>query len=254
MQSENQISSAVARLTANEKECLRRRLWPQTAKEMAVDLGISPHAVEKRLKMARTKLGVSSSLAAARLLVSEEQYQPLVPDLSELSSKAAAPKGGRVAASAGEVLARRPLRKGHRMFAALILAALVAQDMPYLVRSAKVSETDRLESVTTRKVGMDEAAAFIRMGFDQKDKDGSGALDAREASQLEPRDAARDRSLPAAPRAGDPDPAAERKWMAKMDTDRNQKVSEQEYVSYLMPWILWQGVPADWHPAIAAAQ
>ncbi len=47
----------IARLTENEKICLRRRLLPQTAKEMAADLGISPHAVEKRLKMARAKLG-----------------------------------------------------------------------------------------------------------------------------------------------------------------------------------------------------
>jgi DNA-binding CsgD family transcriptional regulator len=70
---------ALARLTANEKECLRRRLLPQTAKEMASDLGISPHAVEKRLKMARAKLGVSSSLAAARLLAASEGDQLLVP-------------------------------------------------------------------------------------------------------------------------------------------------------------------------------
>ncbi len=34
-----------------------------------------------------------------------------------------------------------------------------------------------------------------------------------------------------------------------MDTNRDNKVSEQEYVSYMMPWILWQGVPADWHAA-----
>ena len=45
--------AALARLTDNEKECLRRRLLQQTAKEMALDLGVSPHAVEKRLKMAR---------------------------------------------------------------------------------------------------------------------------------------------------------------------------------------------------------
>jgi DNA-binding CsgD family transcriptional regulator len=46
------MQAAIARLTDNEKECLRRRLRPQTAKEMAIDLGISPYAVEKRLKMA----------------------------------------------------------------------------------------------------------------------------------------------------------------------------------------------------------
>jgi len=75
---------ALARLTDNEKECLRRRLRQQTAKEMALELGVSPHAVEKRLKMARTKLGLSSSLEAARLVVASEGYQrtgPQAPDL-----------------------------------------------------------------------------------------------------------------------------------------------------------------------------
>jgi DNA-binding CsgD family transcriptional regulator len=38
------MQAALARLTDNEKECLRRRLNQQTAKEMALELGISPHA------------------------------------------------------------------------------------------------------------------------------------------------------------------------------------------------------------------
>jgi DNA-binding CsgD family transcriptional regulator len=253
MQQDDQIRTALARLTENEKECLRRRMWPQTAKEMAVELGISPHAVEKRLKMARAKLGLTSSLAAARLLVDEERYQPSVPHLSELPSDATAPKEKLVAAFGGGVLSRGTFHRGHQMFAALFLAALVGQDMPGPSVSPTATVPERLERAPTRKVGMDEAAAFIRMGFRDKDKDASGELDPRETSQLEPRDDARDKSLPAAPLAGRPDRAAERKWMAKLDTDRNGKVSEQEYVSYLMPWILWQGVPTDWHPATAAA-
>ena len=78
------MQAALSRLTDNEKECLRRRLRQQTAKEMALELGISPHAVEKRLKMARAKLGLSSSLEAARLLAASEQYHrtgPHAPDL-----------------------------------------------------------------------------------------------------------------------------------------------------------------------------
>jgi DNA-binding CsgD family transcriptional regulator len=78
--------SALARLTANEKECLRRRLLPQTAKEMAIDLGISPHAVEKRLKMARAKLGLASSLEAARLLLATEGYGQSGPQASDLAT------------------------------------------------------------------------------------------------------------------------------------------------------------------------
>lgn len=58
--------SAFPSLTEAEAECLRRVLAHQTAKEMARDLGISHHAVEKRLKRARQKLGAATSLEAAR--------------------------------------------------------------------------------------------------------------------------------------------------------------------------------------------
>ena len=95
---------------------------------------------------------------------------------------------------------------------------------------------------------MDEAANFIRGGFRSKDIDGSGYLDPSETSSMEPRNADRDNSLSPAPPASAPDPAAERKWMAKLDTNRDGRVSEEEYVAYMMPWILWQGVPANWMP------
>src|SRR5690606_31515708 len=84
--------AALARLTDNEKECLRRRLRQQTAKEMALELGVSPHAVEKRLKMARAKLGLSSSLEAARLLASTEEYQRTGPHAADLDNVAPAGK------------------------------------------------------------------------------------------------------------------------------------------------------------------
>ncbi|WP_260484283.1 EF-hand domain-containing protein [Sphingomicrobium flavum] len=57
----------IDRLTDNERQCLERVLDHQTAKEMARDLGISHHAVEKRLKRAREKLGAATSLEAARI-------------------------------------------------------------------------------------------------------------------------------------------------------------------------------------------
>lgn len=79
--------AALSRLTENERACLARRLRHQTAKEMAIDLGISPHAVEKRLKMARTKLGVSSSLEAARLLEANERYGRTGPQPSDLGGQ-----------------------------------------------------------------------------------------------------------------------------------------------------------------------
>jgi DNA-binding CsgD family transcriptional regulator len=83
--------AAIMRLTGAERECLKRCLSHQTAKQMALDLGISPHAVEKRLKMARAKLGLSSSLEAAKLVQSLERYGRLGPCSSDLPAGSGRP-------------------------------------------------------------------------------------------------------------------------------------------------------------------
>lgn len=244
---DERMREALSRLTENEKLCLRRRLAPQTAKEMAIELGISPHAVEKRLKMARAKLGLSSSLAAARLLARVEADQQSVPQASDLAGFGAVPQNVIVAeANPNGKRRRRLLPGGLPMIAALFLTALVAQDAP-APPIKPGSGAVRLDQIATRKVDMNEAAAFEAEAFGYKDIDRSGFLDPREASALEPRDSARDANLPPAPPAGTPDPAAEHKWMAKLDTDRDGKVSQQEYIDYMIPWILYQGVPAFWH-------
>ncbi|RYD65850.1 MAG: hypothetical protein EOP58_06660, partial [Sphingomonadales bacterium] len=77
----------IATLTEREKICLRQWLQHKTAKHIAADLGISHHAVEKRLKIARIKLGTTSSLDAALLLREAEQSDQTVaypPDLQVL--------------------------------------------------------------------------------------------------------------------------------------------------------------------------
>ena len=91
--------AAILRVTKAERECLKRCLSHQTAKQMALDLGISPHAVEKRLKMARAKLGLSSSLEAAKLVEESERSGRLVPQSTDLlSAKPRADEDGLVAA------------------------------------------------------------------------------------------------------------------------------------------------------------
>jgi DNA-binding CsgD family transcriptional regulator len=70
-----EASDVTNRLTEREKEALRLWLDHKSAKEIALDLGISHHAVEKRLKMARTKLDAGSSLEAARMLAEAEGTQ-----------------------------------------------------------------------------------------------------------------------------------------------------------------------------------
>jgi DNA-binding CsgD family transcriptional regulator len=79
---------SLARLTEREKLCLRQWLQHKSAKEIAADLGISHHAVEKRLKMARTKLGATSSLEAARMLGAAEGYGQTVTQSPDLASDA----------------------------------------------------------------------------------------------------------------------------------------------------------------------
>jgi DNA-binding CsgD family transcriptional regulator len=78
----------LSRLTEREKVCLRQWLQHKSAKEIAVDLGISHHAVEKRLRMARTKLGATSSLEAARMLGAAEGYGQTVTQSPDLVSDA----------------------------------------------------------------------------------------------------------------------------------------------------------------------
>ena len=78
----------LSRLTEREKVCLRQWLQHKSAKEIAADLGISHHAVEKRLKMARTKVGATSSLKAARMLGEAEGYGQPVPQSADLVSDA----------------------------------------------------------------------------------------------------------------------------------------------------------------------
>src|SRR5690242_9675619 len=79
---------SLARLTEREKVCLRQWLQHKSAKEIAADLGISHHAVEKRLKMARTKLDATSSLEAARMLGEAEGYGQAVARSPDLVSDA----------------------------------------------------------------------------------------------------------------------------------------------------------------------
>jgi DNA-binding CsgD family transcriptional regulator len=62
-----------SRLSPRQKECLSGVLQLKSAKEIARELGISPHAVEKHLRICRQKYGVGTSAEAARLFASEQQ-------------------------------------------------------------------------------------------------------------------------------------------------------------------------------------
>ena len=60
------------RLTEAQRVALRMFMERMTAKEIGLRLGITPKAVELRLKSAREVLGVATSAEAARMLAAEE--------------------------------------------------------------------------------------------------------------------------------------------------------------------------------------
>jgi DNA-binding CsgD family transcriptional regulator len=171
---DTRMQAALARLTDNEKECLRRRLGQQTAKEMALELGISPHAVEKRLKMARTKLGLSSSLEAARLLAATEQHQQTGPQAADLPS----------APPASDKRLHRPLIFGGLVMTlvAAAIVAIAAQSSGSIAEVGTTPDNFRMLPASDFVDGTpEELRAFAEERFRTMDKDGSGFVERDEA-------------------------------------------------------------------------
>lgn len=160
----------LSRLTEREKESLRRRLDHKSAKEIALELGVSHHAVEKRLKMARAKLDVGSSLQAARLLASHEGYQQGVAQAPDLPD-------------------RRPAR--HRTLRHLAIAGSIAMGIGLAV--ALISDLGSGGMYASLQAWDVTAAASPQPGeisvlyapsFSELDRDHSGYLEGNEAPQL----------------------------------------------------------------------
>lgn len=94
--------SPLQQLTDGQKECLRLVYNHMTSKDIARDLGVSPHTVDMRLRTAIKVLSVANRIDAARLLILEEQgpdsqpvmpapeddgtYQPLIYGSSDMAS------------------------------------------------------------------------------------------------------------------------------------------------------------------------
>jgi DNA-binding CsgD family transcriptional regulator len=252
-------NGAIARLTEREKDCLRRWLAHQTAKEIALDLGISPHAVEKRLKMARAKLGVSSSLDAARLLAEAEGYQRAGPQPPDLAG-GADPRKSQLA---------QPLTLGVLTMtivsaAVLVLAMQVSggasggvAPLPTTiggVATLPAPDTSGGAQVIYGVYGVGklvkpepgELPALLAKAFRKLDVDRSRFIEADEAPA-----AARvtfqlgnDNAPPPAPTqiaAAD----AQAKWIAEGDRDRNGKLDEREYADWLGPLYAAHGMPVE---------
>jgi DNA-binding CsgD family transcriptional regulator/Ca2+-binding EF-hand superfamily protein len=258
----------LSRLTEREKECLRAWLDHKSAKEIALELGISHHAVEKRLKMARIKLDVGSSIDAARLLGEAEGYGQTVAKPADLPRIAASDQRSRF----------RKLELGALIMilaTAVTLALLVqgggdvespsaeadggsggtAQDSKGVYEAIENGEERSIDEFEFVKASPERVRAYVRQEFDGLDKDGSGFIELEEAplrlAEMEPRPADEPIRLYRKEDVAKEwhGPAAQREYIAMFDDDDDGRVSFEEYAEPVMPHRLQRGIPlipADW--------
>lgn len=208
-------ANRIARLTEREKECLRRWLQHKTAKEIALELGISHHAVEKRLKMARTRLGVGSSLEAARLLAEAEGYQRAVPRPTDLPPMARPVKAW----------GPHPLAIG--VFAMILLAATAF----VLTPAGIATDSEAGPTLESSEASDAQLARSTRRTFAHLDADGSGFLERPESPFI------RVALLESAtePDAGTAEADRSPDFYAEADRDGDGKVSYAEYHDWAAP-------------------
>lgn len=76
---EPEVAYRVAKLTEGQLDCLRLVAQHLSSKEIAVELDISPHTVDQRIRQALQTLGVSRRAHAARLVAQHcDPYQQLI--------------------------------------------------------------------------------------------------------------------------------------------------------------------------------
>lgn len=227
------------RLTEREKQCLRRWLEHKTAKEIALELGVSHHAVEKRLKMARIKLGVSSSLEAARLLAEVEGYKQTVAQSTELPADVSARHGWTPRSIAIGVVT---------MFLCtaltLVMLQQAASDADLVVSASLTEEHLLVDEATATRI-----AEITRRTFDYLDTDGSRFLEQPESpfietALLEPinsMDAGGTAALSGqAAEVADQDKLA--KFYDEVDSDGDSRISYTEYHQWSAPQLAQLGI------------
>lgn len=239
------LEEAVSRLTEKERECLSRWLQHATAKEIALDLGITHHAVEKRLKSARQRLGVSTSLEAARLVEQIEGYDRAVSGSPELSP------GGEPSDTLGHA-ATRPetpgLSRRRAMVSGVILMSLLLTILAFsmveeptlpatthpkenasnVTDSAKKERMTRLfESAYSQLFeSASSQTSFAARTFATLDLDSSGFIEKPELDGVKFNVRISDSSSTADETVSSP-------LVADADTDRDGRISASEYRDWL---------------------
>lgn len=85
------LAERVAKLTPGQLDCLRLVAQHLSSKEIAVELEISPHTVDQRIRQALQTLGVSRRSHAARIVAQHcEPYQRLIHQSPYIETRAAA--------------------------------------------------------------------------------------------------------------------------------------------------------------------
>lgn len=245
-------NGAIARLTEREKDCLRRWLRHETAKEIALDLGISPHGVEKRLKMARAKLGVASSLEAARLLEASEGYQQAGTQSADLAPAApAAQKRPALWALIGVVTMMIIMAAAAGgMFLLAGEQVEVAQATPRSGGSPAASEALAPGFV---RATTPEITSVVQTTFRNLDADRSGFLEGQESPLKVPpgprpvyRRDERGNVVPTGETTETTQAEVTAGFYRMTDKDKDGKISFEEYFAWSAPMIAQRGIPARW--------
>lgn len=220
-------AAAVARLTAKERECLDRWLGHATAKEIALELGITHHAVEKRLKSARAKLGVTTTLDAARLLASVEGYGRTVSQSPEVGTDPLpGHEEGAAAPDRSSGRRRRWIITGVSLMSLIVLAALIFTAQPQPDTVIPRAELDRKVVVVNRKDGKSsvELNSALASAFGSLDKNDDGFVAGEELTAHN--FILRTHNMI---RPGESTPAPEVTGLGDFDRDSDKRVSRAEF-------------------------
>ncbi len=96
------VAHRVAKLTEGQLDCLRLVAEHLSSKEIAVELGISPHTVDQRIRQSLQTLGVARRSQAARLVAQgAEPYQRLIHQSPHIETRG--PSGDERSAAGNQI-------------------------------------------------------------------------------------------------------------------------------------------------------
>jgi len=246
--------NSTERLTQREREALRGWLQHKTAKEIALDLGVSHYAVEKRLKTARLKLGVSSSLEAARMLANADGYGRTVAQPADLP----APEALR------NKWLTRPIILGAAtmsVITALILAFALQGASGGSDLQPQTPASDAARNAVVHQGGsqnmveasLAEIVSITQTTFQHLDEDNSGFLErtespvsAHEGPQPVYRRDEDGRVVPTGEMVERNDENVRDEFYERADKNGDDRISYTEYHQWSAPNLVRSGIPADW--------